>query len=225
MKTMWHLTKKFSFFFVIFFIILTGVVFPTFNYDRLTSPDPLSLIFVLYLMPYLFMGVLAPIWTHEQMESKTNGYTFLFSLPIDAKDVVVAKFTVLFCSVCLYTVFHCAFFFIIFQNPGYLNPACTITIINANICLILSAFLYLGIFRYGYVKFGKFVILAWIVIIISPIPIYQFLLPRLGINRLDIVDQMARLSWPLVTTISLAIYLGLMRLSIKALKRAKGYGG
>lgn len=225
MKTMWHLIKKFSFYFVIFFIILTGFVFPTFNHDRLTGPDPLSLIFVLYLMPYLFMGVLAPIWTHEQMESKTNGYSFLFSLPIDAKDIVVAKFTVLFFSVCLYTVFHCVFFFMISQNPDYLNPACTITIINANICLILAALLYLGIFRHGYIKFGKFVILAWMGVIISPIPIYHFLLPRLGIKRLDLIDLMGGLSWPLVTVISLGIYLGLMRLSIKALKRAKGYGG
>lgn len=225
MKTIWQLIKKFSFIFVVFFIILIGVVFPTFNYDRLTSPDPLSLIFVLYLLPYLFMGVIAPIWIHEQMESKTNGYTFLFSLPIDAKDIVVAKFMVVLFSAFLYTTFYCAFFSMISRNPDYLNPACSITIINANICLLLSALLYLGIFRYGYIKFGKFVILAWVVTIISPILIFHLFLPRLGISRLDIVDQMARLSWPLVTIISIAIYLGLMRVSIKTLKTTKGYGG
>jgi hypothetical protein len=222
---MWHLIKKFSFFFVVFFIIMIGAVFPAFNYDRITSPNPLSLTFVLYLTSYLLMVVIAAIWTHEQMESKAKGYEFLRSLPIDAKDIVTAKFAVVLLSLCLITIFHCVAFYLISSNPEYFNPACSVIIISADICLIISALLYLGIFRFGYVKFGKYIILTWILIIFSPIPIYQFLLPRLGISRLDIIEKMASLSWPLVTAVSLIVYLGLMWLSINALKRAKGYGG
>ncbi len=210
---------------MVYFVIYIGAVFPAFNYDRLTSPDPLSLVFPLYLVPYLFMAVMAAIWIHEQIESKSKGYAFLSSLPIDAKDIVVAKFTLVFLAIYLYTLFHCIAFFLISRNPSYLNPACSFIIINACICLLISALLYLGIFRYGFAKFGKYVMLAWIVIIISPIPLFQFLLPRLGINRLDIIDQMTRLSWPPVAIISIAIYLGLMRVAIKTLKRAKEYGG
>jgi hypothetical protein len=222
---MWPLIKKFSFFFMVFFIIMIGIIFPAFNHDRLTSPDPLSLSFVLYLISYLLMVVIASIWTHEQMESKTKGYAFLRSLPIDAKGIVMAKFAVVFIALCLYTAFHCTAFYFISSNPAYYNPACSVMIISADICLIISALLYLGIFRFGYVKFGKYIIIAWIIVIISPIPIYQFLLPRFGISRLELIDQMTRLSWPLVTVISLALYIGLLRLSITALKRAKEYGG
>jgi len=225
MKTMWHLIKKFSFFFILYFVIYIGAVFPAFNYDRLTSPDPFSLVFPMYLIPYLFMVVLASFWIHEQIESKTSAYAFLSTLPINAKEIVVAKFTLVFCSVCLYTIFHCTAFFLISRDPHYLNPACSFLIINACICLLFSALFYLGIFRYGFAKFGKYVLLAWIVIIISPIPIFQFLLPRLGISRLDIITQMTRLSWPLVVVVSIVIYLGLTRVAIKTLKTAEGYGG
>jgi hypothetical protein len=204
---------------------MIGAVFPAFNHDRLTSPNPLSLTFVLYLSSYLLMVVIASIWTHEQMESKVKGYAFLRTLPIDAKDIVAAKFAVVLLSLIFYTIFHCAAFYSISSNPEYFNPACSIIIISADICLIISALLYLGIFRFGYNTFGKFVILVWIVIVISPIPIYQFLLPRLRISRLEIIDHVARLSWPLVTAVSLIVYFGLMRLAAKALKKAKGYGG
>ena len=210
---MWYLIKKFSFFFIVFFIIMTGAVFPAFNHDRLTSPDPLSLTFVLYLTSYLMMVVIASIWTHEQWESKTQGYAFLRSLPINARDIVMAKFAVVLLSLFLYTIFHCAAFYTISSNPEYFNPACSVIIISADICLVISALLYLGIFRFGYNTFGKFVILVWIVIVISPIPIYQFLLPRLGISRLEIIDHVARLSWPLVTAFSFIIYFGLAPLS------------
>ncbi len=225
MITMWYLIKKFSFFFILYFVIYIGAVFPAFNYDRLTSPNPLSLTFTLYLIPYLFMAIMSSIWIHENMESRAEGYAFLSSLPIDAKDIVLAKFTLVFCAVCLYTIFHCTAFFLISRDPSYLSPACSVIIINASICLLLSALLYLGIFRFGFVKFGKYLMLAWVVIIISPIPIFQFLLPRLGISRLDIIAPITRLSWPLVAVVSLAIYLGLMQVAINTLKRAKGYGG
>jgi len=204
---------------------MIGLVFPAFNHDRLTSPDPLNLTFVLYLTSYLMMVVIGPIWIHEQMESKAKGYEFLFSLPIDAKDIVMAKFAVVFFSLFFYIIFQCAAFYFISSDPEYLNPACSIIIISGNFCLVISALLYLGIFRYGYAKFGKFVIFTWVIVVVSPILIFQFLLPRLGISRLDIIDRMVRLSWPLVTVISLGLYLGLMQLAIKTLKRAKGYGG
>jgi|GEM_PF-1397171 len=222
---MWQLIKKFSFFYILFYIIMIGVVFPAFNHDRVTSPNPLSLSFVLYLTSYLLMVVIASLWTHEQMESKTMGYAFLRSLPINAKDIVAAKFAVVFIALCLYTAFHCAAFYFISSNPAYFKPACTVMINSADICLIISALLYLGIFRYGYGKFGRVVILTWIIIVISPIPVYQFLMPHFGISRLELINQMSRLSWPMLTIISLGLYVGLMRLSITALKRAKGYGG
>ena len=61
-----YLMKKFSFIFILYLLLAVGLVFPLFNYDRLTGPDPLTLNFVFTLAPYLFFVVLGAVYIHEQ---------------------------------------------------------------------------------------------------------------------------------------------------------------
>lgn len=211
--------KKFSFSFILYVLITVGLVFPLFNHDRLTGPDPLSLNFVFTLAPYLFFVVLGAVYIHEQLEQKTNGYAFLRMLPVKASDIVVSKFLLVFLTALIYVGFHCVAFAKISSDPGYFNPSCAFLIINANICLVLTALVYLGIFRYGYAKVGKFVILSYFLIIISPIPINIFLLKRLGISRQAIIERTVGLNWVVVTFVGLALYFLLMRAAIKTLKK------
>ncbi len=213
--------KKFSFIFILYLLLAVGLVFPLFNYDRLTGPDPLTLNFVFTLAPYLFFVVLGAVYIHEQLEQKTNGYAFLRTLPVRASDIVISKFLLVFFSVFFYLGFHCAAFAKISNDPNYFRPSCSFLIINGNICLVLTALLYMGIFRYGYAKVGKLVVFLWLVIVLSPIPINIFLLTRLGISRQALIEKVISLNWLAVTLVCVALYVFLMRAAIKILEKSK----
>jgi len=215
---MFHLTKKFSLIFILFILLAVGLVFPLFNYDRVTGPDPLTLNFVFTLAPYLFFVVLGAVYIHEQLEQKSNGYAFLRTLPVKASDIVISKFFLVLLSVLIYIGFHCVAFFKISTDPSYWKPSCSFLIINGNICLILTALLYVVIFRYGYNKIGKFVIFLWLFIVLS-IPINIFLLRRLGISRQEIIEKVIGLNWVIVTLVCVALYYLMMRIAIKTLEK------
>ena len=154
--------QKFSISFILYIFLAVGLVFPLFNHARLTGPDPLTLNFVFTLAPYLFFVVLGAVYIHEQMEEKTNGYSFLRILPVRASDVVVSKFLLVFLTTLVYVGFHCVAFVNISPDPSYVYPSCSFLIINANIYLVLTALLYVGIFRYGNSKIGKLIFFLWI---------------------------------------------------------------
>lgn len=213
--------QKFSLSFILYILLAVGLVFPLFNHDRLTGPDPLTLNFVFTLAPYLFFVVLGAVYIHEGLEQKTNGYAFLRTLPVKASDVVVSKYLLVFLTTLVYVGFHCVAFAKISSDPSYFNPSCAFLIINANICLVLTALLYIGIFRYGYAKTGKFVLFFWILIVISPIPLNILLLKRLGISRKEIIERVISLNWAIITFAGVALYFLLMPVAIKTLKKQR----
>jgi len=218
---MWYLIRKFSFFFVAYLLLSLGLIFPLMNNDRITAPNPNSLHFALTLMPFIFWAVIGSIWSHEQWEYRNNGYAFLSILPVEAADIVKAKFTVVFLTAAAYVLSSGIVFFLVSKDPDYWGPSSRLVIVNANLCLVLAALSYIGIFRFGFAKFGAIVLLTWIVSFIAPIPINQMLLPRLGISRVEAIQRIANLNWLVVTVIGLGIYLTLMQVAIKTYKTTR----
>jgi hypothetical protein len=214
---MLHLMKKFSFWYILYPLLLLVFGLPLFNHDRLSGPDPLGLSFAIYLAPMVWL-VLGAMWSHEQMESKANGYAFLRTLPIEPRQIVRAKFAMVFLSVLLYVGGCCAAFAAVSTNPDYLIPSCAYLILHGDVCLVAAALLYLGIFRYGYSRFGKFVLISWICLFIAPIPIRLFLLRPRGITDFEIMQYMRSPFWIAVTVISLAAYFFLMRQAARMMK-------
>jgi len=212
---MWYLIRKFSLFYAVYFLIAIGGIFPLMNHDRLTAPDPNSLNFALTLMPFIFWVVIGSLWSHEQWEYRNNGYAFLSTLPVDAGDIVKAKFVVAFLTAAAYVLSSGVFFFLVSRDPDYWGSASKFGIVNTNLCLVLVALSYIGIFQFGFAKFGKFLLLTWFLLFISPIPINQMLLPRLGISRVDAILRIANINWLIVTAVSLAIYLILMKAAVR----------
>ncbi len=213
---MLRLMKKFSFSYIIYPGLLLVFGLPMFNHDRLVGPDPLGLSFAGYLAPMIWL-VLAAMWSHEQMESKANGYNFLRILPIDPAQIVKAKFAIVFISVAIYVGGCCAAFALVSTDPEYLIPSCAYLIVHGDICLVAAALLYLGIFRFGYSRFGKYVLIAWVFLLISPIPFRIFFLKPRGITDSEIMQFMRGPYWILATVISLVGYYFLMKLAIKKL--------
>jgi hypothetical protein len=215
---MLRLMKKFSFWYILYpgFLLVFGL--PMFNYDRLTGPDPLSLSFSTYLAPMIWL-VLGAMWSHEQMESKTNGYAFLSILPIEPSQIVKAKFAILFIAVAIYVGGCCVAFALISTDPDYLIPSCGYIIVHGDICLLAAALLYLGIFQYGYSRFGKYVLISWVCLFILPLLIRLFILKPRGITDSEIMQFLRGPYWIIGTIISLAGYYFLMKLAIRKLSK------
>jgi hypothetical protein len=215
---MLRLMKKFSFWYILYpgFLLVFGL--PMFNYDRLTGPDPLSLSFSTYLAPMIWL-VLGAMWSHEQMESKTNGYAFLRILPIEPSLIVKAKFAMVFIAVAIYVGGCCVAFALISTDPDYLIPSCGYIIVHGDICLLAGALLYLGIFQYGYSRFGKYVLICWVCLFILPLVIRLFILKPRGIYDSEIMQFLRGPYWIIGTIICLAGYYFLMKLAIRKLSK------
>ena len=214
---MLRLMKKFSFWYILYPGILLVFGLPLFNYDRLTGPDPLGLSFASYLAPMIWL-VLGAMYSHEQMESKANGYAFLRILPIEPAQIVKAKFAMLFIATAIYVGGCCIAFAFVSTSPEYLIPSCGYLIVHGDICLVAAAFLYLGIFRFGFSRFGKFVLIVWVCLFISPIAIRIFILKPMAIRDYEIMQFLRGPYWIIGTAICLAGYYFLMKLAIKRLK-------
>jgi hypothetical protein len=208
--------KKFSFWYILYPGLLLVFALPMFNHDRITGPDPLSLSFAIYLAPPIWL-VLGAMWSHEQMENKANGYAFLRILPIDPSMIVKAKFAMVFIAVAIYVVGCCIAFAFVSTNPEYLIPSCAYVIVYGNICLVVSALLYLGIFRHGFSRFGKYILIAWVVLLTSPIPIRILILKPRGISYSEIMQFFRGPYWLIGTIVCLIAYYLLMKPAAKKL--------
>ncbi len=208
--------KKFSLWYLLYPALLLVFGLPMFNHDRLAGPDPLGLSFATYLAPMVWL-VLGAMWSHEQMESKSNGYAFLRMLPIEPAQIVKAKFALVFIAVAIYVGGCCAAFALVSTSPGYLIPSCAYVFVFGDICLLVAALLYLGLFRFGFSRFGKYVLIAWVILLSSPIAIRIFILKPRGISDSEIMQFMRGPTWIIGTVFCLIGYYLLMKLAIQKL--------
>ena len=213
---MLRLMKKFSFWYLLYPGLLLVFGLPLFNHDRLTGPDPLGLSFASYLAPMIWL-VLGAMWSHEQMESKSNGYAFLRILPIEPAQIVKAKFALVLIAVAVYVGGCCTAFILVSTDPEYLIPSCGYVIVHSDVCLLAAAFLYIGIFRYGYSRFGKYILVTWVCLFVLPIPLRILVLKPRGITDSEIMQFLRGPYWIIGTIICLAGYYFLMKLAAKKL--------
>ncbi len=216
---MFRLMKKFSLWYVLYPVLLLVFALPMFNYDRLSGPDPMSLDFATYLAPMVWL-VLAAMWSHEQMESKSNGYAFLRILPVDPDLIAKAKFALVFIGVAIYVGGCCAAIALISTSPEYMIPSCSYVILYGDICLLTAGLLYIGIFRFGFSRFGKYVLIAWVFLLISPLLIRLFILKPRGISDTEIMQFLRGPIWIAGTVVSLIGFYFLMKLAGRKLSKS-----
>ena len=207
--------KKYAFVYYGYMALVLGLMYPLFNHDRLTGPRPLDLSFGYFQAISIFWVIFASMWMHEQIEFKANGYNFLRTLPIKNRDIVGAKFAVIFGAVFIYVVFHCIAFAFISKAPEYFNPSCTAVINMGSLSLIFAGLLQVGVFKFGYMNFGKYLWILMIIGIVLPIVVTSFLLPKIGLTRYDVLNTITSVNWIFMTAAGLAVYYGLMRMAVK----------
>lgn len=212
---MLRLLQKYAFVYYGYMAIILGFLYPLYNYDRISGPRPLDLSFAYIQAFQIFWVIFASMWMQEQIEFKANGYKFLRTLPIKNKDIVGAKFVVVFGSVFIYIIFHCIAFAFISKAPEYYVPSSTAVINLGIVSLIIAGLLHIGIIKFGYMRFGKLLWILMIVGLVIPFLVTSFLLPKIGLDRYDILNAITSVNWIFVTAAGLAVYIGLMRIAMK----------
>jgi len=216
---MWYLIRKFSGFFLFYMATYFGILFPFINYDRIHSPEPLSLSFVLYIITYLFWLVLGSIYSHEQLEHKNRGYAFLRNFPINRRDIVLSKYILVFLSVLIFVTVQYFWMGSIFADPKKAATGQSFALIMGGSCLVLAGWCYTLIFRFGFGKFGKILLISWILLMISPLMLLAFILPKLGLTREDIILYFTKTDPLAAVTFSFILFAASYLASLKFFSR------
>ncbi len=130
--------------------------------DGLDSSTIMMVSFVMYAT------VLVSVYGNEIYHSKIKSYEFLNTLPVPKTGIAAGKFLVPFVFVVLYVIFG---FIIVHSAPAsdsFIILSKIYIIVNAAVCLLVSAFMFISIFHFGLKGVLKFVFLFFPYIGIIP---------------------------------------------------------
>lgn len=186
---------------------------------------PFNPVIILFQGQMMIYGIGAGLLNSEQLEEKCQGYTFLRILPLNDREIVTSKFAALFITSVLLVGFNCSGYFFIRGNLDLFNFGRIFFLFCGNLSLIIGAFLYIFIFRYGAFKFIKIGWLIMVSVMIVPILLIEIVLTKINVDFQGILLSMAGLHWifwVVITLTVLTIYYGLMSLAVKAKQAQKG---
>ncbi len=174
---------------------------------------------------WLILAVIGALAVNEKIEEKSQGYNFLKSLPLKDLEIILSKFSLALLTTAILVAYN-YILYLFFPGPEYLY---TLGRVFVFLCAIFAIFLagisYIIIFRFGHAVFVKFVWVAMIITMVSPILIFEFVILKMDTDISKITDtltQMNGMIWILVLSCGLAIYYLLMQTAIKAKQASRG---
>ena len=202
--------------FIFYLGLYAFVFFPLLNYSRFTvDEDPAELIYLLFQGAWGFWIVLGAIWVHEQMESKSKGYTFLRTLPIRNKDIISAKFVLVLFAVLFFVIYQTGIIALLVHNAQYSWTALQYNTFIGNLCLVLAGLVYMGITRYGFMRLGKVMLLLWLFLFLSPLLLREIIMPKLDFSVETLVQQVTSWNGWVMTLVVLVMYWGMLQLAVR----------
>ena len=170
---------------------------------------------VLFQGLWLILTVEGALAMNEKTEEKSRGYDFLRMLPIKDHEIVLSKFlTVLFTAMALVVFNYMLYLFV----PGALQMASigrVIVLLSALYAILLAAVSYIIIYRFGHALFVKFVWVSMIISMVGPIPLYEKVILKSGIDPAVITERLSQftwLFWIVIPLCGLALFYCLFRL-------------
>ncbi len=212
---MLRLIQKFSLMYAFYLAMYAFLMFPLLNYDRISGPDTENPIYIFYQGGFLIWMVLGALWAHENMEHKTNAYRFLRTLPLGGIKIIGAKFTLVFMSVFLFIVYQSGMIRILTGSAQLATATWQYLCVLGSLCLILAGLAYMGIYRFGFVVFGKLLLGIWMLLFLSPILLRQFILPPLKLTVDDVLGFVTGLNWVAVSLIGTALFWAMLPLAAR----------
>ncbi|MBN2414183.1 ABC-2 transporter permease [candidate division KSB1 bacterium] len=205
---------------ITFFIQYIGFLYPLMVLYWFLRKDSFDLPAIMISGFFFYLLISGSVNILESYEFKNNVYHFFKTLPLNAGDIVRAKFyNVLIAVFFLFTANSVIYSIIIpdknMQVFSYIFILC---------CMLLTlniiAVLYIGFFSIGFNKMGKLLwitLILWLVLTILSVEMY---LIKLDANLLyAFISRINRMVWVIVTFAGFASYYGLMRIAIRQLEQ------
>lgn len=210
-----HIMKKNA----LFFGAYLAVLLPLMTLWWLTSSSGFSLGKIMFQGLWMIAISLGCITVSEQIEFKNDGYSFMKTLPVLDKELIRAKFLLIFITVAVLTGYS-LLLYMLKSTPG---PRLLFSRIFLLFCgsaaLVASGLMLYIIFRFGYPLFMK---ISWLLIIglfVIPILLIELVFLKTDIDWNGLIRSVIGLPW--ITWLALPIlssiaYFGLENAALKA---------
>ncbi len=197
--------------FVLYFVVIVILL----TILRVFTGSGLSTAFVLVSGILVFLLVFGATFMNEQYEEKHNGYAFLDTLPVTAREIVEAKFVL----VLLTSGFLVGFCIILYSlssgSQDTVVIACSYALLNGVVCLTLTGMNYIGIFTLGFTKYFVLVMSGLLAIGFVPMFLLMTYRDRMDILVENILAFYAGINWMIVLPTALVAYFLLMLAAAK----------
>jgi hypothetical protein len=162
----------------------------------------------------VLFNVFGPVFFSEQYEEKHKGYDFLDILPVNASEIVLAKFGLVFVTVTGTVSYLLLFFSLSKVSPDWVLVRSFI-LMSGVVCLFFAALSYIGIFSLGYTKFVMIVMSFFVLLGFVPILIMRFYRDNMEVLVENILTFLRGVNWATVIPLALIVYAGLTFIAIK----------
>ena len=174
---------------------------------------------------WIILLLLGSMIVCEQSEGKTRGYDFLRMLPVKDSHIVKAKYFLVFLTACFVVVYVKIIYLFVSRPPDVFVisqvfiPLCTV------FGILLTALLYVLVYKIGYSKAIK---IGWIIFAVTIIGTFLFI--ELVLVKSDIdagkisafINSVPFVIWIALGLGVLAVYFMLMSIAIKVKKKYSG---
>jgi len=198
-----------------YFIGYCGVILILTAILRITLGNENTLPLVLISGVLIILMVFGPVFFNEQYEEKHKGYDFLDILPVNASEIVLAKFGLVLVTVVATVGYLLLLFSVSKVAPNDWNLVRSYILMSGVVCLFLAALSYLGIFSLGYTKFAMIVMSFFVLLGFVPILIMKFYRDNMDVLIENILAFLRHVNWLAVIPLVLIGYLILMFIAIK----------
>lgn len=198
-----------------YFIGYCGVILILTAILRVTLGNENILPLVLISGVLIILAVFGPVFFNEQYEEKHKGYDFLDILPVNASEIVLAKFGLVLVTVVAIVGYLLLLFSVSKVAPNDWVLVRSYILMSGVVCLLLAAISYIGIFSLGYTKFAMIVMSFFVLLGFVPILIMKFYRNNMDVLIENILAFLRDMNWLAVTPLVLIGYFILMFVAIK----------
>jgi len=200
---------------MVYFIGYLGVIFILTAILRITLGNEHVVPLVLISGVLVFMLVFGPVFFNEQYEEKHKGYDFLDILPVNASEIVSAKFGLVLVTVAAIVGYLLLLFSLSQTAPNDWVLVRSYILMSGVVCLFFAALSYIGIFSLGYTKFAVIVMSFFVLLGFVPILIMKFYRDNMDVLIENILTFLRNVNWLAVIPLALIGYFALMFIAIK----------
>lgn len=162
----------------------------------------------------VFLTVFGPVFFNEQYEEKHKAYDFLDTLPVNASEIVSAKFGLVLLTVVATVGYLLLLFAVSKVAPNDWILVRSHILMSGAVCLLLTALSYIGIFSIGYTKFVMIVMSFFMLLGFVPVFIMRFYRDNMDVLIENVLAFLRNVNWLAVIPLVLIAYFCLMFITI-----------